>query len=130
MLIFFRLSIIKFKIEISKYLSFHDLLVLLLNRVASPCIHLCIYIYMIFRISRSIRVIDTQNNAKRHCLLNKINVFFSDLVTTMENIDVSAQMRCSFAQRKLGHNRSPLRRKVGIIFFIGSFPINFISSSL
>lgn len=84
---------------------------------------------MIFRISRSILVIDTQNNVERRSLLNKINVFFSDLVTTMENIDVSAQMRRSFAQRKLGHNCSPLRGKVGIIFVIWDYiPINFFIS--
>ena len=34
----------------------------------------------------------------------------------MENVDVSAQVRSSFAQRELGNNGSALRRKVRIIY--------------
>lgn len=47
-----------------------------------------------------------------------MNVFFSDLITAMEDVDVSAQVRRGFAQRELGYYRSALRRKVGIMFVI------------
>lgn len=44
--------------------------------------------------------------------------FFADLVTSMANVHVSAQMRRGIVERELGYYRGALRREVSIVFAV------------